>query len=44
MRTWADLMVAVDAPLEAEIDFVPEGATFPFGTHVCVVEVDTETG
>ena len=44
VRTWADLMVAVDAPLEAEIDFVPEGATFPFGTHVCVVEVDIETG
>ena len=43
-RTWAELMVALDAPLEAEVDFVPEGATFPFGTHVCVVEVDTDTG
>ena len=43
-RTWAELMIEIDAPLEAEVDYVPEGATFPFGTHVCVVEVDTETG
>jgi carbon-monoxide dehydrogenase large subunit len=44
MRTWSELMVGIDAPLEAEVDYVPEGATFPFGTHVCVVEVDIETG
>jgi carbon-monoxide dehydrogenase large subunit len=25
-------------------EFVQEGATFPFGAHVCVVEVDAETG
>jgi carbon-monoxide dehydrogenase large subunit len=43
-RTWAELMIGLDAPLEAEVDFVPEGATFPFGTHVSVVEVDTDTG
>ena len=43
-RTWAELQVGFDGPLEAEVDYVPEGATFPFGTHVCVVEVDTETG
>jgi carbon-monoxide dehydrogenase large subunit len=43
-RTWAELMVGLDAPLEAEVDYVPEGATFPFGSHVCVVEVDIETG
>lgn len=43
-RTWAELMVGIDAPLEAEVDYVPEGATFPFGSHVCVVEVDVETG
>ncbi len=30
--------------LMAEVDFVPEGATFPFGTHLSVVEVDRETG
>lgn len=44
MRTWSELMVGIDAPLEAEVDYVPEGATFPFGSHVCVVEVDIETG
>jgi carbon-monoxide dehydrogenase large subunit len=30
--------------LQAETDFKPEGATFPFGAHLAVVEVDTETG
>jgi carbon-monoxide dehydrogenase large subunit len=30
--------------LAAELDFKQEGATFPFGAHVSVVEVDTETG
>ena len=30
--------------LMAEVDFRPEGATFPFGTHLSVVEVDRETG
>ena len=44
LRTWSELMVGLDAPLEAEVDYVPEGSTFPFGTHVCVVEVDVETG
>lgn len=43
-RTWAELVVGLDETLEAEVDYVPEGATFPFGSHVCVVEVDTETG
>ena len=30
--------------LSAEVDFEPPGPTFPFGAHVVVVEVDTETG
>jgi carbon-monoxide dehydrogenase large subunit len=30
--------------LEATSRFEPGNATFPFGTHVCVVEVDAETG
>lgn len=30
--------------LEATSRFEPANATFPFGTHVCVVEVDRETG
>ena len=31
-------------PLVVEHDFVQSGASFPFGAHVSVVEVDTETG
>src|SRR4051794_35079688 len=30
--------------LHAELDVPQDGATFPFGAHVSVVEVDTETG
>ena len=45
--SWADLAVAAEkqgTPLLAEQDFKQEGATFPFGVHVAVVEVDSETG
>lgn len=51
--TWAELVAAAstrelpeDLPrgLGAEVDFKIAGATFPFGAHVAVVEVDTETG
>lgn len=31
-------------PLRHELDFDGTGSTFPFGSHVSVVEVDTETG
>ncbi len=31
-------------PLAAAVDFSQDGATFPFGAHVAVVEVDVETG
>jgi carbon-monoxide dehydrogenase large subunit len=31
-------------PLAAALDVNQDGATFPFGSHVAVVEVDTETG
>lgn len=41
-RSWAEL--ARPGPLAAEYDFDPPGATFPFGAHLAVVEVDTETG
>jgi carbon-monoxide dehydrogenase large subunit len=30
--------------LAADVDFRPDSPTFPFGAHVAVVEVDTETG
>ena len=29
---------------DEEVDYVAEGAAYPFGTHVCVVGIDTETG
>ncbi|MFL6204107.1 MAG: xanthine dehydrogenase family protein molybdopterin-binding subunit [Acidimicrobiales bacterium] len=46
-RTWAELAVAArDAgnPLSVITDFQASSATFPFGAHVAVVDVDTETG
>ena len=47
-QSWADLGAAAlereGEPLAAEVDFDHPGSTFPFGTHVAVVEVDTETG
>ena len=33
-----------DGPLEAEHVFDSEGASFPFGAHIAVAEVDIETG
>lgn len=46
--SWAELAaksVELDeAPLAADTVFRGEGASFPFGAHVAVVEVDTETG
>ena len=46
--SWADLAAAAPAAgidaLFAETDFAPGGSTFPFGAHVAVVEVDTDTG
>jgi carbon-monoxide dehydrogenase large subunit len=45
--TWAQVAGAAEndgAQLAAALDFRQEGATFPFGAHVAVVEVDTETG
>jgi aerobic carbon-monoxide dehydrogenase large subunit len=46
-KTWADLAVAAkqqNDALDLQTTFVAETATFPFGAHVSVVEVDTETG
>ncbi|CAN5524938.1 molybdopterin-dependent oxidoreductase [soil metagenome] len=45
--SWADLAAAAEdagEPLRADHDFAAQGATFPFGAHVAVVEVETETG
>ncbi len=45
--SWAELAKQAEADggrLGADHDFPAEGATFPFGAHLAVVEVDTETG
>ncbi len=52
--SWAELVSAVnddsqrpetmDSGLAHELDFDGTDATFPFGAHIAVVEVDTETG
>jgi carbon-monoxide dehydrogenase large subunit len=42
---WAELaQIASDGELAASVDFNQGDATYPFGAHVAVVEVDTETG
>jgi carbon-monoxide dehydrogenase large subunit len=45
--SWADLAAEAKkegTPLQHELDFSEGDSTFPFGSHVSVVEVDTETG
>jgi carbon-monoxide dehydrogenase large subunit len=47
--TWADLASRLNnkgllAELRAEVDLEGSAPSFPFGAHVAVVEVDTETG
>jgi len=53
--TWADLAAASadaaklpdgmdPAPLRHELDFDGTDSTYPFGSHLAVVDVDTETG
>jgi carbon-monoxide dehydrogenase large subunit len=52
--SWAELAQAAKDPakrpadvgerLEHELDFQSGGSSFPFGSHLAVVEVDTETG
>ncbi len=52
--SWAELAVAadddgkrpegMDPGLAHELDFDGQDSTYPFGSHIAVVEVDTETG
>jgi carbon-monoxide dehydrogenase large subunit len=52
--SWADLAQAVKDPakrpedvgerLQHELDFQSDGSSFPFGSHVAVVEIDSDTG
>jgi aerobic carbon-monoxide dehydrogenase large subunit len=47
VKTWAELSGASaekGVPLLAEITYQNRGETFPFGAHLAVAEVDTETG
>jgi carbon-monoxide dehydrogenase large subunit len=43
-RSWAEIVEQTDAPLVVDTVFQAASSTFPFGAHVAVVEVDTETG
>jgi carbon-monoxide dehydrogenase large subunit len=43
-RSWEDVIAAGGDALEAEHDYHGSGPTFPFGAHIVVVEVDTDTG
>jgi len=38
------LAPGIEPGLETTVFFEPEACTFPFGTHICVVEVDKDTG
>ena len=52
--SWAELAAAVKDParrpadmaerLQHELDYQSDGSSFPFGSHIAVVEVDSETG
>ena len=47
--TWAELAARLEqrdalGELRAEVDFTAPQPTFPFGAHLAVVEVDTDTG
>jgi aerobic carbon-monoxide dehydrogenase large subunit len=39
-----NLPAGVEPGLEASSFFEPENFTFPFGTHICAVEIDRDTG
>ena len=39
-----DLPEGMEPNLQEQVSFDPSNFAFPFGTHVCVVEVDEETG
>jgi carbon-monoxide dehydrogenase large subunit len=44
-RTWAEVASGAEGEdLRADVDFMPQGPSFPFGAHIAVVEVDIETG
>jgi aerobic carbon-monoxide dehydrogenase large subunit len=40
----ANIPEGIEPGLSEEVHFDPPNFTFPFGAHICVTEVDTETG
>ncbi|QIZ36158.1 xanthine dehydrogenase family protein molybdopterin-binding subunit [Saccharopolyspora sp. ASAGF58] len=42
--SWAELAQRAEEGLAADVHFTEDRPTFPFGSHLAVVEVDTETG
>ena len=44
VHTTKNLPKKMDPRLSAESTFEPSNFTFPFGTHICVVEVEPQTG
>ena len=44
LATWADVAASQQNGLSQHTEFVAGGATFPFGCHLAVVDVDMETG
>ncbi|MEB3365877.1 xanthine dehydrogenase family protein molybdopterin-binding subunit [Saccharopolyspora mangrovi] len=42
--SWAELAQKAEEALAADVHFVEDRPTFPFGSHLAVVEVDVETG
>lgn len=38
------LQPGIEPGLETTVFWEPEASTFPFGTHICMVEIDKETG
>jgi carbon-monoxide dehydrogenase large subunit len=43
-RTATNLPKNLSGELAADDTFEPSNFTFPFGTHICVVEIETQTG
>ncbi len=43
-KTWAEIAAAEGDGISAKDNIAVPGPTFPFGAHVAVVEVDTDTG
>lgn len=43
-RAVKNLPASLSSELSADATFEPANFTFPFGTHICVVEIDPQTG